>query len=244
MNRVQTVTQKYHRVENQFEKPSRMHKHPTGPTGTPRCALALPGARTPGRIVGRPGRVVAEAPCRIAAPAAVWQRPCAPCHERLAPRPCAPCPACVAGLHGRIMSASRPCRRRSCRVAALRARVSRPSTQRSRTLRSHVRPACPACLATIQYFVLQPKISQTKPLSHNISSVLRYTFCLAYPLPVAIQGLISQYNPLLNQIPSSHLSCNTNLVLQYNSPLAYSSCNTIWAVAQLKSTQFFFFRFS
>ena len=45
MNRVQTVTQKYHRVEKQSKKPSRMHKHPASPAGTPRCALARPGAR-------------------------------------------------------------------------------------------------------------------------------------------------------------------------------------------------------
>ena len=121
---------------------------------------------------------------------------------------------------------------------------------RLRALRSPARlalacaPNLPYCLATIQYFVLQPKISQPKPLSHNTSNVLRYTFCLAYPLPVAIQGLISQHNPLLNQPPSSHLGCNTNLVLKYNPLLAYSSCNTIWAVAQLKSAQnYYFFSF-
>ena len=45
MNRVQTVTQKYHRVEKQSKKPSRMQKHPASPAGTPRCALARPGAR-------------------------------------------------------------------------------------------------------------------------------------------------------------------------------------------------------
>ena len=84
MNRVQTVTQKYHRVEKQSEKPSRMHKHPAGPAVMPRCALARPGARTPGRIVGRPGCVVPEAPCRIAPPAVVSQR-LARAPARLAP---------------------------------------------------------------------------------------------------------------------------------------------------------------
>ena len=39
------MTQKYHRVEKQSKKPSRMHKHPASPAGTPRCALARPGAR-------------------------------------------------------------------------------------------------------------------------------------------------------------------------------------------------------
>ena len=44
MNRVQTVAQKHHRVENQVKKPNRVHEHPAGPAGTPRCALARPGA--------------------------------------------------------------------------------------------------------------------------------------------------------------------------------------------------------
>ena len=37
------------------------------PSGTPRCAPAHPGVRTPDRVVGRPGRVVAKAPNIIAA---------------------------------------------------------------------------------------------------------------------------------------------------------------------------------
>ena len=39
------VTLKYHRSKNQFKKPSQMHKHPASPAGTPRSALARPGAR-------------------------------------------------------------------------------------------------------------------------------------------------------------------------------------------------------
>ena len=111
MNRVQTVTQKHHRVEYQVEKPSRVHEHPAGPTNTPRCALARPGTRTPCRIMGRPGRVVAEAPYRIAAQAAVspssCARPCAPCPAPLRALPRAPARRVVrvAGLHGRIVSA-------------------------------------------------------------------------------------------------------------------------------------------
>ena len=45
MNRVQTMTHKHHRVENQVKKPSRVREHPVSPAGTPRCALARPGAR-------------------------------------------------------------------------------------------------------------------------------------------------------------------------------------------------------
>ena len=119
MNWVQTVTQKHHRVENQVEKPSRVHEHPAGPASTPRCALARPGAHTPGFIVGRPSCVVAEAPCRIAAQATMSLRSCArPCSS-CSTRPCALCPAPlralsraparravrVAGLHGHIVCA-------------------------------------------------------------------------------------------------------------------------------------------
>ena len=62
-DRVQTVTQKHHRVENQVEKQSRVHEHPTSPAG-PACA-PMPRAR--GRVVGGPGRVVAGPPGRVAA---------------------------------------------------------------------------------------------------------------------------------------------------------------------------------
>ena len=120
---------------------SRPSRHAQVRTGTPRRTHARPyrGQAWPCR--GR-GPLPYRSPSRrVAAP---HVRPCASCRERLAPRPCEPCPARVAGLHGRIVSASRPCRRRSCRVAALRARASRPSAQRPRALCSPVRPAYPA----------------------------------------------------------------------------------------------------
>ena len=73
--------------------------------GHPRCALARPGACTPGRIVGRlavswprpPAVSQPKPPCRRAharAPArgSTGALPRAP--ARLAPRPCASCPAC------------------------------------------------------------------------------------------------------------------------------------------------------
>ena len=83
-------------------------------------------------------------------------------------------------------------------------------------------PALPSPLSQYKILYCSPKISQPKPLSHNTSSVLQYTLCLAYPLHVAIQGTISQYNSLL----------------------AYTSCNTIWAVAKfhfLHKIFYFFF---
>ena len=123
------------------QAPSTPSRHAQVRTGTPKCAHARPyrGQAWPCR-----GRVPLQYRCPIRRVAAPRAPPYAPCRERLAPRPCAPCPARVAGLHGRIVSASRPCRRLSYSVAALRARVSRPSAQRQRALRLPVRPACPA----------------------------------------------------------------------------------------------------
>ena len=70
------MTQKYHRVENQFEKPSRMHEHPAGPAGTPRCALARPGARMVAVSWSGPQPCRGKGPAVSQAPVAVSQRPC------------------------------------------------------------------------------------------------------------------------------------------------------------------------
>ena len=91
-----------------------MHKTPKlAQLGTPRRAQARPSARTPGRIMGKLSRVVAEAPCRIAAQAAVsprsCKRPCAPCRTR----PCAPCRTRPCALC-RARRSPRPCA--SCRA--------------------------------------------------------------------------------------------------------------------------------
>ena len=88
-----------------------MHEHPAGPTGTPRCALARPGARIPGRIVGRPGRVVAEAPCRIAAQSRRVAGAPAPYRSLGRALPCALCLA----HHARAPT------RLACRIVALAA---------------------------------------------------------------------------------------------------------------------------
>ena len=95
------------------------------PTGAPRRAHARPyhGQAWPCRGRGPLPYRSPKPSCRSGSRAPL----------RAVPR--APCPVRVTSLHGRIVSAqvvvfvgaSRPCRRRSCRVAALRARVSRPS---------------------------------------------------------------------------------------------------------------------
>ena len=111
MNRVQTVTQKHHRVENQVEKPSRVHEHPAGPTGTPRCAQERPACAPPGPArplrSARAWHASAHAP-RAAAPRCLQRPPARPTHACLrAPRaPCAPntCPACAhAFCHNTIL---------------------------------------------------------------------------------------------------------------------------------------------
>ena len=100
VNRVQTVTQKHHRVENRFEKPSLVHGHPASPAGTPRCALARPGARMAALSWSGPDRVMERGrPCRrpqwlyrsipVARPARFRQHPPRPTPQRqrlLAPR--------------------------------------------------------------------------------------------------------------------------------------------------------------
>ena len=127
--------------------------------------------------------------------------PCTPC-----PRPCAS-RLSYRGPNGRVVGAgcapARPYRKRSCRVAALSARVPRPSAQRPRALRLPARPAAqpqynifycsqfPAKLSpsvTIQIFYrdtafpansLQYNICIAthihQSLKYNILSVLQYT---------------------------------------------------------------------
>ena len=195
MNRVQTVTQKYHRVKKTVRKtkpdapaPSRPNRHAQVRTGAPRCALARPGALMavvswlgPWPCRGK-GPAVSQAPSgRIVA-----SLPHTPARFRLRPSASACSPRTLSRSAYRTPRApstvswppSRPCRGRVCAHAW--------------PYRGLPRNTVPSRLATIQYFVLQPISCPTKHLSHNTSSVLRYTFCLAYPPLVAIQGLISQ----------------------------------------------------
>ena len=93
------VTLKYHRSKNQFKKPSQMHKHPASPAGTPRSALACPGARMaavswpcPQPCRGK-GPAVSQQQCRSSrAHPPAPQRP-APLRQRLLAQPTAPAAA-------------------------------------------------------------------------------------------------------------------------------------------------------
>ena len=88
----------------------------------------------------------------------------------------------------RIVGANRPCRRPSCRVAALLARVSRPSAQRLRALRAQ--PAQLPSHNTIFCIVAKNQPTQA-PQS-------RYKFCIV-------------------TLPSQPTVCNTIFVLQHTS---------------------------
>ena len=129
MNRVQTVTQKYHRVENQFEKPSRMHEHPAGLAGTPRCALAPTRAHGRRIVDGSPdvswqGVVHVEGPSgRIAAslPHALRASAHAPEPRALAPAPARP--AHLLRAQRRIVAV---CARRQGRIVACLATQPKP----------------------------------------------------------------------------------------------------------------------
>ena len=120
------VTLKYHRSKNQFKKPSQMHKHPASPAGTPRSALARPGARMaavswpcPQPCRGK-GPAVSQQQCRSSrAHPPAPQRP-APLRQRLlsqptapaAARPCAPAPPAPAP----VPPSAPPASRHACRA--------------------------------------------------------------------------------------------------------------------------------
>ena len=133
MNRVQTMTHKHHRVENQVKKPSQVREHPVSPAGTPRCALARPGARMgavswpgprpcrgKGPVVSQALVVVSQRLCRtprVLPPVPQLPTP-APAHPaRLLRARCAPSAVSWAQCrrHGRIVAV---CARRHGRIVA------------------------------------------------------------------------------------------------------------------------------
>ena len=256
MNSVHLVTKEKYRVENQYEKPNRVHEHLTGPAGMPRCTQA---ARTAPRPCS---------PCLLPRPCRARPAACAPATR--APAACAPCALPRSRESARAPAVFTPAYAPACAprahavpllARALRAQPPAPGTLRLRTQCQHAqRPApapsavswpvprhspaahCSSCHNTI--FVLRYKLPAAKPpkiQSCNTiePSSLQYKklYCNIVSKPTTP---ILQYNPSLNQPPSSHLGCNTNLVLQYNSH------NKIWAVAKFNFFLqiFFFFRFS
>ena len=161
MNRVQTVTQKYHRVKKQSKKPSRMHKHPASPAGTPRCALARPGACMAAVSWPCPRPCRGKGPAVSQASVAVSQLQC---HSPRAhpPAPQRPAPQRQRLLAQHACSLSLP--RAQRRIVATQPAVSQgPTPCRSAPLAvswagTRARPAQPtSCLATIQFFCIAAK---------------------------------------------------------------------------------------
>ena len=127
----------------------------------------------------------------------------------------------------------------SGRVAALRARVPLPSARAHQPSAPARAPAAPSCLATIQYFVLQPNSSQTKHLSHDTilyrdtafpANCLQYNICIATHIQQSLK-----YNTHCNTLPTHFtLSCNTILsITRYFQPFKpplqsrYNTCIVI-----------------
>ena len=208
MNRVQTVTQKHHRVENQVEKPSRLHEHPAGPAGTPKCVQAASPSALAARLV-RPCSACCRAPRTLAAPAAARtvRRASAPAAARACAQRPAPSPPSARLLPAR--PAPRPAQ----------SPAQRPPTRPARALRAAQLPslsvAIQFCIA-IQFCLLQPFQPQHNPY------VLQYKqpYCnLAYPslsyntkYCVAIQS----YSLLSYCLQYNFNYCNTNFFFSYN----------------------------
>ena len=149
---------------------------------------------------GRPGRVVAEPPSRIAAQgcrvAAQPARPCTPAHLLVPPTaafPRAPAPRTLAPVPPSApapMPHARPCARRPA-------------------LPSARRPASPPpCAPTPE-----------RPSAHACARLLRPACRI-----VALQRAVSQYSPCLRPLLSQY---NFGIAIQFScSPLAIQSCNT------------------
>ena len=197
-----------------------MHKTPKlAQLGTPRRAQARPGARTLGRILGRPGRVVAEAPCRIAAQAAVSPRSCA--------LPCASCRACRRPpwpyrertgccIVGVCCARTWPCR-------SLGRNTALPSALLLVTIHHGVlrySPCCQPFLVTIQAVYCD-----TTAFPQLLSVTIHLVYCNTQPTHISPANL--QYTLVYCNIvpkPTSLNLCNTMTVLQHK---ILPFCNTI-----------------
>ena len=199
-----------YRVENQVEKQSRVHEHPTGPAG-PACA---PRPRARVRVVGGPGRVMAGPPVRVAV---LRPRPAL----RLPRAPPAACPTCLSPARPAARAPAASCARapaaRPPRAPAEPSAVSWPGWPcRGPVLLHSLATHCPNCHNTI--FVLRYKFFPCQPSCHNTKhciaiqfhavSLLQYKSCntiLAYTslnhktkycitIQTALKSLSLQYN--------------------------------------------------
>ena len=231
MNRVQTVTQKHYRVKNPVQNPNWLHEPLTGPAsapGVPRRAHACRVVASPapchgqGPVVSwpRPGRIVAEAPGRIAMLRAVSQTQCRSSLRAVLPPAAYP-------AHPRAPSARTPvpltCAPALCRAApharAPTAPHARPAQRPCAYLRAQpmlYRGLAGHCIAIQSNLALAPQ-SQYKILYCNTNCPLALPSLSQYNCYVAIQFF---------SILSYCLQYNFNIAIQN-----FLSHNTKWAVA-------------
>ena len=210
--------------------PSWPSRHAQVRTGVPRRAHAWPYRGQAWPCHGRGPLPYRSPRSRVAA---LRVRPYAPCRERLSTRPYAPFHAPLRALPSacrrppwpyrertscRIVGASRPCSKLSYRVAALRARVSRPSS-RAPCARLRAQPAQMPSHNTIFCIAAKPSPSVT------IQILYRNTALPANSLPQSQLYCNTIANPpsLLQYNLSSSLHFQQAFLLQYTS----KSCNTI-----------------
>ena len=160
MNRVQTVTQKHHRVEKPDQKPSQVHGHQNWPSWAQRRAQDRPGVRMAARV----------RPYRGQPNAVSWPRPWS-CHKRRAP------------YRGR-------CQRRVMGVGAVsrstvvRARLPCPGLSRDTALPQALPSHNTACV--LRYTPAIKPLPQL--LCHDTISLYQDTVPHPISLPIAIQS--------------------------------------------------------
>ena len=200
MNRVQTVTQKHHRVEKPGQKPNRLHKPPNWPSQRTRraqarasVAVSWPAQRR--IVVGLPGRIAASG-CRVVAPRrrVAGIVPLATRAPRACRTPARP-PTRPEGARPRACCTLSPAPTVPCRSAQW--------PYRGRASRAHLAVSWPRS---------RYKLPSCLALSHNTVYVLRYSAHNLQATSLAIQTCLLQYNLALHSAirsKTNKLYCNT-----------------------------------
>ena len=227
MNSIHLVTQEKYRVENQYEKPNRVHEHPAG---TPRCAQAVRPAPRP--CAQRPGRAP-HACCR--APAARAQDARVPAAR--APAACAPAASSPRALQHACASARAPATpcvaysRSRAHVVPLPARTQPPAPRvphapRLRAQRQHTqrlpaqRPARPAPTpSAVSWPVLRHSPAAHCSSCHNTIFVLRYKLLAAKPPEIQSCNTTEPSSLQYKKLYCNIVSKPTTPILQYNPSL-------------------------
>ena len=138
--------------------------HSLQPSSTPRCAQARPSVRTPGRIVGNLA-VSWPRPPAILQPKLLCRSAHVRAPARRALRPCSPCPAPLLAVPCVLQASMAVSQRTGYRIVGVYCARTWPC----RGLGRNTALSSALLLVTIHH------------------GVLRYSVCLAYPLPVTIQ---------------------------------------------------------